>query len=34
MELYLSNDIFAAGVYCLVGGTKLSSVLGDQGFFL
>lgn len=32
MKLYLSNDIYAAGVHCLVDGTKLASVLGDQGF--
>lgn len=27
MKLYLSNDIYAAGVYCLVDGTKLSKCL-------
>lgn len=34
MKLSLSNDIYAAGVYCLVDDTKLSNVLGDQGFSL
>lgn len=32
MKLYLSNDIYTAGVHCLVDGTKLASVLGDRGF--
>lgn len=33
MKLSLSNDIYAAGVYCLVDDTELYNVLGDQGFF-
>jgi len=33
MKLYLSNDIYAAGVYCLVDGTKLSKCIRTRGLF-